>query len=260
MPCGRRTIAGLILLGITVVKIIAAELGMPWNDSKGAAMRMPSHRIPFRGILRKIRCTAFGVCVILSMLRLARHARTLRFAGEKMKVLSLLLFLSCIGAVPAAHSAPIQYNLIFSGTNIPIGTNIPTSGSFVFDAVTNTFSDFSIVWNTLTFDLTGSANSPHLAWRMQHPRSGLSRCFQSAPGRTMRPVGSHNLPRVDNNQLYHRNQIRNPVPTRAQTGGCTVHGRPTRWYHKRAVQPILDIRRSHRRRRGPRAINRSALD
>jgi len=40
------------------------------------------------------------------------------------------------------------------------GTLLPTSGSFTYDSTADTFSDFDVTWNGVTYDLTASANSP----------------------------------------------------------------------------------------------------
>jgi len=64
------------------------------------------------------------------------------------------LFLAGTFGIPAAN-ADILYDINFSG-----GSTLPTAGSFTYDAVTSTFSGFSITFDTVDFDLTSSANSP----------------------------------------------------------------------------------------------------
>jgi hypothetical protein len=53
-----------------------------------------------------------------------------------------------------ALATPTQYDIAFSG-----GSATPT-GRFFYDPTVPAFSDFIVTWNGLTFDLTGSANSP----------------------------------------------------------------------------------------------------
>ena len=61
------------------------------------------------------------------------------------------MFLASLGM---AHAADIHYNISFSGGQVN-----PT-GSFDYDATVPTFSNFIVTWSGLTFDLTGSANTP----------------------------------------------------------------------------------------------------
>ena len=59
-------------------------------------------------------------------------------------------------AMQPGMAAPLAYNINFTTTS---GT-APTSGGFTYDAMTTTFSAFTVVWNTITFDFTSTANSP----------------------------------------------------------------------------------------------------
>ncbi len=73
-----------------------------------------------------------------------------------MKSLYLALTLVFAGAFTDAAAAPILYNINFTG-----GSPNPTSGSFKYDPTTtiNPFSEFTVVWNSFTFDFTPTANS-----------------------------------------------------------------------------------------------------
>lgn len=66
----------------------------------------------------------------------------------------LLCFATLALALPSLAS-PIQYTINFSATS----GALPTSGGFVYDAATTTFSNFQVTWQAITFDLTSTANS-----------------------------------------------------------------------------------------------------
>jgi len=69
-----------------------------------------------------------------------------------------LLFIGLAGTAVSLQAAPILYNINFTG-----GTPPATSGSFTYDASQPTgsqFSNFIVVWEGDTFDLTGEANHP----------------------------------------------------------------------------------------------------
>lgn len=72
--------------------------------------------------------------------------------------LSRLIFLLAIG-VAAATAAPITYDFTFTGSGL-----LPTSGSFTYDPAlgSNNFTAFTIIWDSLTFNLASSADSPEL--------------------------------------------------------------------------------------------------
>lgn len=53
-----------------------------------------------------------------------------------------------------ALADPVKYDIVFSG-----GAPTPT-GSFYYDPAAPAFSNFTVTWNGLVFDLTGAANSP----------------------------------------------------------------------------------------------------
>ncbi len=58
----------------------------------------------------------------------------------------------------SAAASPITYNINFTLTS---GSVLPTSGGFVYDsALSSPFSNFNIIWNGRTYDLTASANAP----------------------------------------------------------------------------------------------------
>lgn len=77
------------------------------------------------------------------------------------KVLTLFL-LSAAGLVSRANAATILYNINF-GT--AISGMAPTSGSFDYDSLAplgNQFSNFIVVWDGLSFNVTANANTPTL--------------------------------------------------------------------------------------------------
>ena len=57
---------------------------------------------------------------------------------------------------PAAHAGTLTtYNITFTG-----GSPNPTMGSFTYDSTNPQFSNYTVIWDGITFDLTSSANSP----------------------------------------------------------------------------------------------------
>jgi hypothetical protein len=73
------------------------------------------------------------------------------------KTLWILAFVA-IAAIcaPAAHADTLTtYNITFTG-----GSPNPTMGSFKYDSTNPQFSNFTVIWDGITFDLTSSANSP----------------------------------------------------------------------------------------------------
>lgn len=69
-------------------------------------------------------------------------------------VLTLLL-LAFLAPNARADSYTINFTLLAE-------TVAPTSGAFDYDPATNQFTDFTVVWDGLTFDLTSSANTATL--------------------------------------------------------------------------------------------------
>jgi len=67
---------------------------------------------------------------------------------------SLLIGGAMAASAATALANPTQYAITFSG-----GLVTPT-GSFVYDPDTPAFSEFTVMWNGLTFDLTNTANNP----------------------------------------------------------------------------------------------------
>lgn len=74
--------------------------------------------------------------------------------------LSLGLSLALLGALTSAHAAPVRYNIQFTTTS---GSPAPTSGSFFYDSDVPVFSNFLVVWNGISFDMTAAANNPTFA-------------------------------------------------------------------------------------------------
>ena len=64
-------------------------------------------------------------------------------------------FLLLIGCLPAA-AGPINYAINFTLTS---GSPLPTSGSFTYNSLSSTFTNFDIVFSGYTLDLTVMANS-----------------------------------------------------------------------------------------------------
>ena len=67
----------------------------------------------------------------------------------------LAVIFVAIGAPHAQADTMTNYTISFTGTGI-----LPTSGSFTYDSTTPGFSNFVVVWDGLTFDMTAGANSP----------------------------------------------------------------------------------------------------
>jgi hypothetical protein len=65
--------------------------------------------------------------------------------------------MAALFAAAPAHPSPIHYDISFTG-GLP--GPIPTAGSFDYDPASPSFTNFSVIWNGLTFDLTSSANNP----------------------------------------------------------------------------------------------------
>jgi len=61
------------------------------------------------------------------------------------------------------------YTMNFAGT----GT-LPTAGSFIYDPDTSSFTNFSVTWIGLTFDLISSANAPSTSATIPSCLSGMS--------------------------------------------------------------------------------------
>lgn len=73
------------------------------------------------------------------------------------KILAMCAVMAFVAAT-SAYASPITYDITFSG-----GPILPTSGSFVYDGslpLSSRFSDFSVVWDGISFDLTSAANAP----------------------------------------------------------------------------------------------------
>jgi hypothetical protein len=73
-----------------------------------------------------------------------------------MGIISLLL---AVGGRPIL-ATPTYYTIDFSISN---SSPLPVSGSFYYDSSTPVFTDFTVLWDGTTFDLTSSANGPQLS-------------------------------------------------------------------------------------------------
>ncbi len=67
-----------------------------------------------------------------------------------------VLIIAALSAPAAMADVMTNYTINFTGTGI-----LPTAGSFTYDSTTPQFSDFMVVWDGLTFDLTSAANAPN---------------------------------------------------------------------------------------------------
>lgn len=66
------------------------------------------------------------------------------------------------GFVADAQAASVHYTLTFAELSYNPGVLLPTSGSFNYDPVSPTFSNFLLQWNGIDFDLSASANAPQV--------------------------------------------------------------------------------------------------
>jgi hypothetical protein len=71
-----------------------------------------------------------------------------------------LVLVAAIGAPNAHADSFTNYTINFT---LSSGSPLPTTGSIVYDTTTNQFTSFNVVWDTITFNLTSSANSPTLS-------------------------------------------------------------------------------------------------
>src|SRR5262249_36580797 len=103
-----------------------------------------------------------------------------------MKNLILVLIAAAALFIQAASAATI-YTINFSG-----GSPLPTSGSFTYDPVSG-FSNFSVVWDNFTFDMTAAANAPSISGtgcsgEASTPSYGFAIMSQSLAGCTASPT------------------------------------------------------------------------
>jgi hypothetical protein len=74
---------------------------------------------------------------------------------RRAKYVLWLVFTLCF-AVPNAQADTVtNYTINFTGSSI-----LPTSGSFTYDSAMPGLSNFIVVWDGFTFNLTSSANNP----------------------------------------------------------------------------------------------------
>jgi hypothetical protein len=78
--------------------------------------------------------------------------RTALVKTTRRAFLAACAIVSLIVSAPSV-SSPVHYEIDFTG-----GSPTPTSGSFDYDSAVPSFSNFNVVWNGLTFDLTEEAN------------------------------------------------------------------------------------------------------
>jgi hypothetical protein len=90
--------------------------------------------------------------------------------------------------VPTAEAGPIHYTITFAvGTS---GMTLPTAGSFNYDPLSPQFTDFFVVFDEVTFDLTASANSPYIAGTPALPGPGARATFEMLSGFPSTPGGA----------------------------------------------------------------------
>lgn len=65
------------------------------------------------------------------------------------------LLIAAFGAPVAMAGVMTTYTINFTG-----GAILPTEGTFTYDPDTQTFTSFSVTWDSVFFDLTSSANAP----------------------------------------------------------------------------------------------------
>jgi len=74
---------------------------------------------------------------------------------KSLWIISVLLLFALVEA-PNAHADTLtSYTITFSGSGV-----LPASGSFTYDSTVPAFSDFLVLWDGTTIDLTAAANSP----------------------------------------------------------------------------------------------------
>lgn len=73
------------------------------------------------------------------------------------KTLWVIALVVIAALAPLAHADSTTYVINFTLTS---GSIAPTSGSFTYDSTTPAFSNFIVIWDGLSFDLTASANNP----------------------------------------------------------------------------------------------------
>jgi hypothetical protein len=94
-----------------------------------------------------------------------------------------------------AFAGSVLYNINFSGTSM-----LPTSGSFIYDATTETFSDFLITWEGQTYDLTAAANDPYIYADPCAGLAGGAASFAALSGNCEAQAGG--VAWIAGNQLY----------------------------------------------------------
>ncbi len=107
-------------------------------------------------------------------------------------------FLISVCGAPAAFAETITtYDITFSGT----GLN-PTAGSFTYDSTNPSFSDFTVTWDGILFNLTAAANAPSIT-------APEPACLGGATGAAATfdlLSGDCDSPPADNDTLWSANQ------------------------------------------------------
>lgn len=107
--------------------------------------------------------------------------------SKHTRPLFLLLF-----AAAVAPASPITYDINF--TTLTAGPP-PTSGSFTYDAgaATDPFSNFIVVWNGITYDLTSAANAGGQGAGISCPSPSTQAVFTFLSGTTTCSSGTGDI-------------------------------------------------------------------
>jgi hypothetical protein len=90
------------------------------------------------------------------------------------KVIAINKVAAVLSLIMAEFAVPGQAGTVYNINFTAITGTAPTSGSFTYDSGSG-FSAFHVIWGGLDFDLTASANSPHLtSWDICTPAAGAS--------------------------------------------------------------------------------------
>src|SRR5258705_7053020 len=92
-------------------------------------------------------------------------------SGATVRRLATALLVAAGLISGTANASPVHYTFNFT---LQSGNVLPTSASFDYDASAPAFTNFSVPWNGLTFNLTGSANSPIVIGSVYQTSCGLS--------------------------------------------------------------------------------------
>jgi hypothetical protein len=137
-----------------------------------------SERICFEegGTQKGVSCYSVGLlgakteipakCLVVRQEENAMHSIT-----RRLLACGIIVPLMAAFSVPAAMAdVATTYTITFTG-----GPIVPTEGTFTYDSTNPQFTNFTVTWNGLLFDLTSSANDPYLPF-------GRPACIGNATG------------------------------------------------------------------------------